>query len=66
MKKNEKQLLDNSLKLVFKSSFIVFIGVFLSKLLAYAHRVAIARFFDPSEYGTYFLALMIMGCKKGF
>jgi O-antigen/teichoic acid export membrane protein len=61
MKKNEKQLLDNSLKLVFKSSFIVFIGVFLSKLLAYAHRVAIARFFDPSEYGTYFLALMIMG-----
>ncbi|MFA5173825.1 MAG: flippase [Candidatus Pacearchaeota archaeon] len=62
MKKNkvlEKDKLDNSLKLLIKSSFVVFIGLILSKIIGYAYRIIIARYFGPEIYGFFSLALSI-------
>jgi len=53
--------LDNSLKLLAKTSVIVFVGVFLSKILAYAYRVIIARYYGPEVYGLFSLVIMILG-----
>ncbi|MFH1307817.1 MAG: flippase [archaeon] len=63
MKKNktENKELNKSLNLLAKSSVIVFIGIFLSKLLAYIYRIIIARYFGPEVYGIFSLALMIVG-----
>ena len=60
MKNNDKPL-DDSLKLLAKTSIIVFIGVFLSKILAYAFRVIIARYYGPEVYGLFSLVTMILG-----
>lgn len=56
----DKESLDKSLKILVKTSFIVFIGVVLSKILAYAYRVIIARTFGPEVYGLYSLAITIL------
>jgi O-antigen/teichoic acid export membrane protein len=53
--------LDHSLKLLVKTSFIVLIGLFLSKILAYAYRIIIARYYGPEVYGLFSLALTIVG-----
>lgn len=53
--------LDKDLKLVAKSSIIVFIGLFLSKILIYIYRIIIARYFGPEAYGLFSLAVMIIG-----
>jgi len=55
-----KNLLDTSLKLLVKTSFIVFIGLILSKTLGYAYRIIIARYFGPEIYGIFTLALTIV------
>ncbi len=47
---------DNSLKKLVRSSSIVFIGLFLSKLFTYVYRVVIAREFGPETYGIFSLA----------
>lgn len=64
MKKKEKIIgeskLDRSLKLIVKSSFIVFIGLILSKILTYAYRIIIARYFGPDIYGLFSLALSVV------
>ena len=52
--------LDDSLKLIAKSSLVVFIGLFLSKLFMYFYRIIIARYFGPEVYGLYSLAVMIV------
>lgn len=57
----EKEGLNKSLKLLAKTSVIVFIGIVLSKILAYAYRIIIAREFGPETYGLFSLALMISG-----
>ena len=56
----ENKELDNYLKLLVKSSFIIFIGIFISKILAYFYRIVIAREFGPEIYGIFSLAIMIM------
>ncbi len=53
--------LHSSLKLIVKTSFIVFIGLFLSKILGYAFRIIIARYYGPEVYGLFSLATMILG-----
>lgn len=53
--------LDKSLNLLAKTSFIVFIGVILSKLFTYIYKIIIARYFDPEVYGLFNLALMMIG-----
>jgi O-antigen/teichoic acid export membrane protein len=61
-----KGLLDSSLKLLAKTSIIVFIGVFLSKVLTYLYRIIIARYFGPEVYGLFSLAIMIAGWFVAF
>jgi O-antigen/teichoic acid export membrane protein len=57
----QETVLDSSLKLIVKTSFIVFIGLFLSKILGYAYRIIIARYFGPEVYGLFSLAITIGG-----
>jgi O-antigen/teichoic acid export membrane protein len=59
--KNKNAEFDKSLKLLAKSSVIVFIGVVLSKILTYVYRIVIARQFGPEVYGLFSLAIMITG-----
>jgi len=66
MNSNNQKELDSSLKLLAKSSLIVFIGVFLSKLFTYAYRIIIARHFGPEVYGLFSLALMMLGFFVAF
>lgn len=58
-KTNNNQL-DFSLKLIAKTSMIVFIGLVLSKILLYLYRVIIARNFGPEVYGLFSLAFIII------
>tara|TARA_Y100000310_G_scaffold329947_1_gene400687 strand:+ start:10718 stop:12301 length:1584 start_codon:yes stop_codon:yes gene_type:complete len=63
MKKQKKKQIkiESSLKLLFKTSFFVLIGFFISKILAYSYRVIIARYFGAEIYGVYSLSLVIIG-----
>ena len=58
--KDNEKVINTRLKFIAKSSIIVFIGVFLSKLLTYIYRVIIARQFDPAIYGLYSLASIVL------
>ena len=51
--------LDRSLKLIAKSSLILFIGVTLSKILTIVYRIIIARNFGSEDYGLFSLFLII-------
>jgi len=56
---NNLEKLDSSLKLLVQTSFVVFIGLFISKVLGYAYRIIIARYYGPEVYGQFTLALTI-------
>lgn len=56
---HSEEKIQNSLKLLVKTSFIVFIGLFISKILGYAYRIIIARYYGPEIYGLFTLALTI-------
>src|SRR3989344_7620107 len=58
---NEEKEFDASLKLVAKSSMIVFVGIVLAKILSYVYRVIIARNYGAESYGLFSLAVMISG-----
>lgn len=58
--KNEKEI-HNSLSIIAKSSLIVLIFLFISKVLTYVYRIIIARHYGPEIYGNFSLALMIFG-----
>ncbi|MFA5258557.1 MAG: flippase [Candidatus Pacearchaeota archaeon] len=60
MKKNNNPL-DDSLKLIAKTSIIVFIGLVMSKLLGYAYRIIVARYYGPEVYGLFSLVTMVLG-----
>lgn len=60
-KKEQKEDIDSGLRLIVKSSFIVFIGLLLSKILTYLYRIIIARNFGPEMYGVFSLAIMVLG-----
>ncbi len=66
MKKQGAKGLQKSLKLLVKSSFIVFIGVVLSKLFTYVYKIVIARGFGPEAYGLFSLAVMVSGIFIAF
>lgn len=63
---NTEEQVNKSLKLLVKSSFIVFIGIFLSKIFIYIYRIIIARYFGPEIYGLFSLAIMIIGWFVAF
>ncbi|PIN77169.1 hypothetical protein COV15_02920 [Candidatus Woesearchaeota archaeon CG10_big_fil_rev_8_21_14_0_10_34_12] len=52
--------LNNSLKLIAKTSFIVLVGLSLSKIFTYLYRIIVARYFGPEVYGVFSLALIIL------
>ncbi len=58
---DRKENLDQPLKLIAKTSLIVLIGLFISKLLTYVYRIIVARYFGPEEYGLFSLSLMVVG-----
>ena len=60
-KNNQEESVNQGLKLLAKSSVIVFVGLFLSKIFTYIYRIIIARYFGPEVYGLFSLAIMIMG-----
>lgn len=60
MKKRESNF-DSSLKILVKSSIWVFVGIFLSKILGYAYRIIVARYYGPEVYGLLTLSLTILG-----
>lgn len=60
MSKNPKdEGIDDSLKIIAKTSVFIFITILLSKILFYFYRIVIARNFGPAVYGTFSLALII-------
>ena len=61
MNKKDAKEVNQGLKILAKSSIIVFIGIFLSKILIYIYRIIIARNFGPEVYGLFSLAIIIMG-----
>lgn len=60
MQKKESNF-NSSLKILVKSSIWVFIGVILSKILGYAYRIIVARYYGPEVYGLLALSLTILG-----
>lgn len=57
----EENEIDNSLKMLARSSVIVFMGFVLSKLFTYIYRILIARNFGAEAYGTFTIAVMVIG-----
>jgi len=57
----KEQEFNRSLRLILKSSFIVFGGILVSKILGYLYRIIIARGFGPEAYGLFSLAIMLSG-----
>lgn len=64
MKQNKS--VNRYLKLLLASSVIAFIGIFLSKVFSYLHRIIVARYFGPEEYGLFLLAFVILGTIGAF
>jgi len=56
--KNESNF-NQVLKFFVKSSFILFIGLFLSKIFTYLYRVILARNFGQEDYGLFSLAVIV-------
>lgn len=53
--------LNQNLKLLVKSSIIVFIGLLLSKILFYGYRIITARYFGAEVYGLLSISIMVLG-----
>ncbi|PIN90896.1 hypothetical protein COU60_00950 [Candidatus Pacearchaeota archaeon CG10_big_fil_rev_8_21_14_0_10_34_76] len=66
MESKENRETNIALRFIAKSSFIVFIGIILSKVLTYAYRIVVARYFGPEVYGLLALALMVVGWFGAF
>ncbi len=61
--KTEKYRLevDKNLKLIAKSSLVLFIGVIMSKVLTVLYRIVVARSFGTEAYGLFSILLMVEG-----
>jgi len=57
----ENDDLDKSLKLLVKTSSMIFMLLIMSKLFSYFYRIVIARYFGPEVYGLFSLSIMVMG-----
>jgi O-antigen/teichoic acid export membrane protein len=58
--------LSHILKVFARGSFVVFIGIFISKLVSYLYKVLVARNFGLEIYGVFSLALMVSGFFVSF
>ncbi|MBU0894638.1 MAG: flippase [Nanoarchaeota archaeon] len=66
VEKTKDYKLEKNLKLIAKTSMVVFIGIFLSKLLMYIYKIIIARYFGPEIYGVFSLSIMVLGWILSF
>jgi O-antigen/teichoic acid export membrane protein len=66
MEKNNEEKVNQNLKLIFKSSAIVFFGLVFSKIFTYLYRIIIARYYGPEVYGLFSLAVMVLGFFVAF
>lgn len=64
MELKEKKEFEFSLKLLAKSSVVVFFGILISKLFTYLYKIIVARQYGPEVYGLLALSLMIAGWSK--
>ncbi len=62
----EQKELSKSLRLLARSSVIVFVGLALSKIIIYLYRIITARYFGPEVYGLFSLAVMISALFASF
>lgn len=62
----ENEELHHGLKLLAKSSVIVFIGVFLSKLFTILYKIIIGNYFASEIYGLFTLSLIVVGFFVSF
>lgn len=65
-KKINQQEINKGLKLLVKSSIIVFVGLVISKTFTYLYRIIIARQFGPEIYGLFALSFMLVGWFRIF
>ncbi len=63
--KDEKEV-SYGLRLLAKTSFVVFVGVVLSRILGYAYRIIVARYYGAEVYGLFSLTLMVSGWLIAF
>jgi O-antigen/teichoic acid export membrane protein len=54
------------LKVIAKGAGFVFLGFFVSKLLALFYRIVVARFLYPSDFGVFSIGLAIVGIATVF
>lgn len=66
MKKLAQKKLDDSLKLVVKTSFIGLFGMLIAKISAFIYRTLIAKSFGPEIYGVFSLSLIIVAWFVSF
>ena len=59
--KRKEQEINQNLKLIAKSSLIVFIGIFIAKVLNYAYRIIIARIMGPETFGLFVISITVIG-----
>lgn len=64
--KKVKRDTSHYLRLLVKTSFIVFISIFISKIFSYVYKIIIARQFGPEPYGLFSLAAIISGLVVTF
>ena len=63
--RDEKRI-ETGLNLLAKSSLIVFIGLFLSKVFTYLYKIIVARYYGPESYGLFSIAMMVVGFFTAF
>ncbi len=57
---DESKEFNSSLRLIARSSVVVFIGLFLAKIFSYVYRLIIARNYGPEAYGLFSLGLVMV------
>jgi len=62
----EMSELNDGLMSLAKTSVIVFIGLFFTKLFTYLYRILVARHFGSEIYGLFSLSLIILGISVTF
>ncbi len=58
MEENDREI-NKGLKTLARGSFIVLIGIILSKILSYGYRIIVARGLGPEIYGIFSLAVIV-------
>lgn len=61
MSKTKNIEINKGLKMLVKSSIIIFIAIIFSKIFSYSYRIITARYFGPEIYGLFSISIAIVG-----